>query len=780
MTENNRPVEEGQDDAPPRPSLIARIKAWWAIQQARREARPRPSLRRRTPTILQIEAVECGAASLGMVLGRYGKHVPLEELRVACGVSRDGAKASHIVKAARGYGLEARGYRMDPSDLSTLNLPLIAHWNLFHFVVIEGFGFGGVRLNDPASGPRRVSYEEFNESFTGVVLEFKPGEEFARGGKRRSLIRGLARRVGHSYLALVYVVLAGLALIIPGFIIPTFARVFVDSVLVNQRDILLPLLAGLAVTALLRGALTWFQQAYLLRLETKQAIVQSSKFLWHVLSLPLSFFHQRFSGEISSRVQVADKVATLLSEQLATTALNVILVAFYALLMWQYSPQLTVIGVLIASVNMLGLWLVSRSRSDTNRKLLQERGKLMGTTFNGLQIIETLKASGTESEFFTRWAGFQAKTVNAEQQMGVLTQAMNAVPGVLSTLNTTAILAFGGLQVIEGTLSVGELVAFQTLMVSFIQPFNEFVALGSTLQEIDGDMARVDDVYHYPAPNRVTFITETDRDARSKAKLEGRIELKGVTFGYSTLEPPLIADFNLLLRPGHRVALVGASGSGKSTLSKLVAGLYAPWAGEILFDGSPRNAHPRDVMTNSLSLVDQEIFLFEGSVRENLTLWDPTIEESDIVQAARDADIHDVLSSRPGGYDSHIAESGRNFSGGQRQRLEIARALVTGPTILVLDEATSALDPMTELIIDENLRRRGCTCLIVAHRLSTIRDCDEIIVLDHGQVVQRGTHDVMIAEDGPYSQLLMAEGYKKQTVTTKQHLLNLLSLDDEE
>ena len=472
-----------------------------------------------------------------------------------------------------------------------------------------------------------------------------------------------------------------------------------------------------------------------------------------MLRLPVPFFTQRYGGEIADRVRINDRIADLLSGALAANVLNVLMAGLYLALMLYYDVLLTLVAVAVAALNVLALRYVSRRRRDVNVRLLQEQAKLMGTSMAGLQTIETIKATGSESDFFSRWSGQLAKVMVAEQKMAVFNLGLGTVPPLLFALNSLAILGIGALRIMDGRLTIGMLVAFQSLMVSFIGPVNQLVGLGSTLQEVEGEMNRLDDVLRYPADPNLEHES-LPADGSVPVKLSGCLELKDVTFGYSRLDPPLIENFSLSTRPGSRIALVGPSASGKTTVAKLVSGVYRPWSGEVLLDSRPRDQVPRAVITSSLAMVDQDFFLFEGTVRDVLTLWDATVPEEDVIRAAKDACIHEDIAARPGGYLSPVDEGGANFSGGQRQRLEIARALVANPSVLVLDEATSALDPVTEKRIDDNLRRRGCTCVVVAHRLSTIRDCDEIIVMDQGRIVQRGTHEVLQGADGLYRCLI--------------------------
>ncbi len=716
----------------------------------------------KTPTLVQMEAVECGAAALGIILGYYHRIVPLTQLRRDCGVSRDGSKASNVLKAARLYGLQAKGFKKSLDAVRSIEPPFIVFWNFNHFLVLEGFGKERVYINDPATGPRTVSYEEFNRAYTGVVLVMEPGENFQKGGSKKGIIPALASRLRNSRGAIIFCLLAGLILTIPRLAVPAFTQIFVDEILVQDRqDWLRPLILGMLLTTGIRGFLARLRLNYLRKLMLKLSASMSGSFMWHILRLPTSFYAQRFAGEISNRSQLNDKVADVLSGRLATTIIDTMMIVLYGLIMFLYDWVLTLITIAFAAANLLALRYLSRSRVDANIRLAQETGKVAGVAIGGIQTIETIKASGLESDSFTKFAGYYAKSLNAQQELAIPSQVLNTIPVLLTALATTCILVVGGLRVMNGSLSIGMLVAYQTLTTGFLNPVNELVNFGSTLQDLEADLNRLDDVLENPVDPEAEREINGNSDnvlapvTLNSFRLEGNVELRSLNFGYYPLEPPLIDDLNLIIQPGQRVALVGGSGSGKSTVAKLVTGLYQPWSGEILLDGRPRQNIPRSVLASSLAMVEQEIFLFAGTVRENLTLWDATVPDEDIIAACEDAAIHDLILEMPGGYNAQLSEGGMNLSGGQRQRLEIARALVRNPQVLVLDEATSALDAETELIIDRNLRKRGCSCIVVAHRLSTIRDCDEIIVLEKGKVVQRGTHESLRTnESGIYNRLV--------------------------
>ncbi|GAA3942015.1 NHLP family bacteriocin export ABC transporter peptidase/permease/ATPase subunit [Streptomyces gulbargensis] len=705
--------------------------------------------------MLQMEAVECGAAALAMVLGHFGRFVPLEELRIACGVSRDGSRASNLLKAARGYGLQAKGMQMDLAALAGVAAPAILFWEFNHYVVYDGMGrrFGrrGVHVNDPDRGRRFVTMEEFDSAFTGIVLTFEPGPAFRRGGRKPGVLAALPARLRGTSGTMAAAVLASLLLVVVGAWLPALSRTYIDLFLIgNQTSLLGVVFTAMAAALVLTATLTALQQANLLRGRVISSTLGSARFLRHLLRLPLGFYAQRSPADLVQRLRSNDAVAETLARDLAAAGVDAAVVLLYAVVLWTYDPHLTVVGVLIALLNVVALRVVLQLRATGTQKLRAESARLTNTSYSGLQLIETMKATGGEDGFFRRWAGQHATTLDVQQRLGVPGAWLAVVAPTLATLNSALILMIGGLRAVEGHLTVGLLVAFQALVTSFTAPLTRLGGVAGRIQDFAADVARLKDVENFPAD---PVHTRDDPGVRPR-RLTGHVELDGITFGHSPLDPPLLRDFSLSVGPGRQVALVGGSGSGKSTVSRLMSGLHTPWEGTIRIDGTRLEDIPRGTLAASVAFVDQDVFLFEGTVRDNVTLWDPTVPDEAVVAALQDAAVLDVVARRPGGIHSRVEQDGRNFSGGQRQRLEIARALVRRPSVMILDEVTSALDAATEQIVIDNLRRRGCACVVIAHRLSTVRDSDEILVLDRGTVVERGRHEQLVAAGGAYADLV--------------------------
>jgi len=710
---------------------------------------------------LQLEAAECGAAALGVVLGYYGRHVPLTELRQQCGVSRDGSKASHVVQAARSYGMEAHGYACPVEDLFKIRPPFIVYWEFQHFLVVEGLSTRQACLNDPALGHRTIALQEFRASYSGVTLTFHPTSEFRRGGRPPRLLPVVWARLRGQGLAILFALLAGLLLVLPGLALPVFTSVFIDRVLLaGQHDWLRSLLWLLGCAVGVQMFLQVLHSRGLRRLQLALSARLASQFLWHLLRLPLTFYMQRYPGEISSRQERILHVAGFLSAKPVGALLSLGTLAIYTAVLGLISWQLTGVGLGVGLLEVLALWAVYHPRREAALRHGRDLGRAAGVAMAGLQDIEALKAGGLETAFFARWVAHYSQAADAEQKLEKTSLALGVLPDFLDTLTTSLMLLLGGWLVMAEQMTLGILVAFQALLYKMLAPMGTLVRLAGPMQEMEADLFRLDDVLDHPAEtqNPKAEVQEGDQEPVANGpRLIGRVELRQLRFGYSPLAPPLFEGFNLRVLPGQWIALVGASGSGKSTLVRLLAGLYAPWSGEVLLDGRPRAAWPRELIANSVAVVDQEILLFEGSLRANLTLWDRTLTDEHLWQACRDACVADVIRALPGGLDAELRDGGANLSVGQRQRLEIARALTQNPAILILDEATSALDSDTEQTVMNNLRRRGCTCILAAHRLSTIRDSDEILVLDCGRVIEHGRHDQLWAARGAYSRLLESE-----------------------
>lgn len=701
----------------------------------------------KVPVVYQMEATECGAASLSMIFAYFGKHMALEKMRVETGVSRDGCKASNIMRTAKRYGLNCRAYTKEPESLVKTQMPCIIHWRFNHFIVLEGFRNGYVYLNDPAVGKRKLTMEEFSDGFTGIVLTFERTSAFKKEKKKNTMWRFILERLKGQYAVIFKLFYIGLLLVFPGIVLPILSQVFMDDILGNgYTDWLTKLLVFMGLAAVMKVSLTYYRYCLLQKLQNKMSILSGYGFLQHLFRLPIFFFDQRYAGDISSRVEDNTEVSKFLAGDLGETVLHLLVAVFYLVVLLLYSPQLTLVGLGCVAIN-IGIMLYSAKRiGDSAMKLEMDSGKLSGVVYAGIGISSTLKAAGAEHAYSTRIISHQAKVSSQEQAINRIQQVLDAIPNAVSQIADVMILLVGGLMVMRGRFTIGMLVAFSSLFGSFSDPVEELIGFVKKIKILKTNMCRVEDIMLYQQDE--TYNTERPL-APIKTKLAGDVRLDRISFGYSPYKEPLIEDFSLSIKSGHSVAIVGPSGCGKSTISKLISGLYQPWSGGISFDGFDAAEVPAEVRNVSVSTVSQSIVLFAGTIRDNLTFWNPAILESDMIAAAKDACIHDVIIQK-GGYDYRLTEAASNMSGGQQQRLEIARALATNPSILILDEATSALDPIVEKQVIDNIRRRGCTCIVVAHRLSAIRDCDEIIMMQRGRIVQRGRHDEMAHSDGFY------------------------------
>ena len=711
----------------------------------------------KVPVIMQMEALECGAASLAMVLAYYDKWIPLEQVRIDCGVSRDGSNAKNVMEAAKNYGLDGAAYKMEPEDLRKHGrFPCIIHWNFNHFVVLDGFKGDKAILNDPARGVYPVSMDVFDESFTGICMMFQPGPRFKPGGKPKSVLKfALSRMAGTGGIVAIVLVTSLISAMI-GIIQPAFSAVFLDRILTNRNpEWTIPFFGILIGVSIAQIIVEWVSAITSARISAKLDAVGNTGFLWKVLHLPMEFFSQRLAGDIQQRQDTNGSIAHQMVYTVTPLLLNTVMTVLYLVVMLRISLVLTAVGIVAIAVNLVVSRIISKKRTNIIRLQMRDSGKLYSSTVTGIEMIETIKASGAENGFFEKWAGYQASVNASTVKFSKLNQYLGMIPSVVSALADAAVVLIGIFLTIRGQFTPGLILTFQGYLLAFTDPATSLIEVGQTIQEMRTDMERVEDVMQYP--DDPVFHAPKVKKGESYAKLTGNIEMRNVTFGYSKLQEPLIKDFNLTLKPGRRVAFVGSSGCGKSTLAKLISGLNQPWSGEILFDGKPLSKIDHNVFTGSVAVVDQDIILFEDTIENNIKMWDQSIEDFEMIMAARDAQIHDDIMQRDGGYQHKLIEGGRDFSGGQRQRIEIARVLAQDPTVIIMDEATSALDAKTEYEVVKCIEDRGIACVVVAHRLSTIRDCDEIIVMDRGNVVERGTHEQLMAMNGLYTQLVASD-----------------------
>jgi len=713
-----------------------------------------------TPLVMQMHMTECGAACLSSILAYFGCWVPLNELRNLCGVNRDGSTAAGLARAAKLYGLECSGHSVNAKHVFDMSLPQILFWEWKHFLILEGFDERRVFLNDPAMGRRVLSIEEFEAGFSGVTLVFKLTPDFQPGGDPPGLFQRLPRWFQDVGGPISYILTNALMMALLVLIAPITVGFFVDHVLTGTEQWGLLAAGILVVVAILVYSLASIKEQCIKRLSARMSILIGNYILTKLFRLPAEYFQNRLTGDLTNRIMSIDKIAKGACRNFIGLLVEITMSLVFLVVLFYFDVILGLVVLALLVLCGIATHVVERMRHDANIVLQREQNVLIGEGILMLQQADNLRMTSTDDTFFARWSGHQARELKARQHFAEFGYINSATPGLFMILSHAAVLAVGANQVIAGQMTLGSMTVIYILAGMLFASIGRLPELADGWQAISLGLQQLEDITESEEDPR--FRNDDSKDSTTatlngRLRLSGHLELRGITFGYDRGRKPLIKNFDLVIKPGQRIAVIGKSGSGKSTLASLVSGNYQSWSGEILFDGLARENIPLQVMVRSLSMVNQEPVLFSATIRENITLWNYAVPDNILVQAARDACIHDQILSREDGYETLVDEGGGNFSGGECQRLEIARALAGNPSILILDEATSALDSSTENEIDNAIRRRGMSCLVIAHRLSTIRDCDEIVVLDKGIVVQRGDHEQLMSEmDGLYRQLVQS------------------------